>query len=167
MSLSDIAAKLTAHKPRLEAGHVWLAGAGPGDPGLLTLEVLAALQETDALVHDALVSPEIIEVAGQADADGGHAVVVRVRGVKVLLPTGFDGVAADMEVQRMLAAGLEDEVVAGCGDRERVFAVARVEEEAVESGAGDDGVAVLEAGFPIAEDGNGGFAGGGDVLFVE
>ncbi|HEY4192205.1 MAG TPA: uroporphyrinogen-III C-methyltransferase [Mesorhizobium sp.] len=51
----------------LEAGHVWLAGAGPGDPGLLTLDVLSALAQADALVHDALVSPEIIAVAEQAE----------------------------------------------------------------------------------------------------
>lgn len=67
MNLSDIATKLLARKPHLEPGHVWLAGAGPGDPGLLTLEVLAALTEADALVHDALVSPEIVAVAAQAE----------------------------------------------------------------------------------------------------
>jgi uroporphyrin-III C-methyltransferase len=59
--------KLLANKPRLKAGHVWLAGAGPGDPALLTLEVLQALREADALVHDALVSPEIVAVAEQAE----------------------------------------------------------------------------------------------------
>ncbi len=51
----------------LEPGHVWLAGAGPGDPGLLTLDVLSALTQADALVHDALVPDEIIAVAEQAE----------------------------------------------------------------------------------------------------
>lgn len=63
----EMLAKLTAHKPRLQPGHVWLAGAGPGDPALLTLEVLEALTQTDALVHDALVSPEIVAIAAQAE----------------------------------------------------------------------------------------------------
>jgi len=55
-------------KPRpLEPGHVWLAGAGPGDPGCLTLEVLAALAEADALVYDALVSPDVVAVAASAE----------------------------------------------------------------------------------------------------
>jgi uroporphyrin-III C-methyltransferase len=67
MSLAAAFDRLTARKPRLEAGHVWLAGAGPGDPSLLTLEVLAALAQADALVHDALVSPEIVAVAEQAE----------------------------------------------------------------------------------------------------
>ena len=68
MTLSaDALQKLTARKPRLMPGHVWLAGAGPGDPSLLTLEVLAALSEADALVHDALVSPEIVDIAAQAE----------------------------------------------------------------------------------------------------
>lgn len=65
--LASTLEQLVAAKPRLEPGHVWLAGAGPGDPALLTLEVLQALTEADALVHDALVSPEIIAVAEQAE----------------------------------------------------------------------------------------------------
>lgn len=67
MTFSETFQKLTAHKPRLQPGHVWLAGSGPGDPSLLTLEVLSALTEADALVHDALVSPEIIAVAERAE----------------------------------------------------------------------------------------------------
>lgn len=67
MSLEKAIARLN-HEPQvLEPGHVWLAGAGPGDPGCLTLDVLSALAQADALVHDALVSPEIIAVAEQAE----------------------------------------------------------------------------------------------------
>ena len=55
-------------KPReLQPGHVWLAGAGPGVAGALTLEVLAALGQCDALVYDALVSSEVVAVAQGAE----------------------------------------------------------------------------------------------------
>ncbi len=46
--------------PRFEAGWVWLAGAGPGDPGLLTIHAVNALQQADAVVYDALVSEDIL-----------------------------------------------------------------------------------------------------------
>ena len=50
--------------PRFEAGHVWLVGAGPGDPGLLTLHAVNALKQADVIVHDALVNAECLALAG-------------------------------------------------------------------------------------------------------
>ncbi|RCW28641.1 uroporphyrinogen-III C-methyltransferase [Ciceribacter lividus] len=49
--------------PAIEPGHVWLAGAGPGDPGLLTLLAAKALGEADVIVHDALVNEECLKLA--------------------------------------------------------------------------------------------------------
>ena len=45
-------------------GWVWLAGAGPGDPGLLTLHAVNAIQQADVIIHDALVSEDILSIAG-------------------------------------------------------------------------------------------------------
>ena len=58
-----IAAKRTG-VPVFMPGHVWLAGAGPGDPGLLTLDALAGLTQADVVVHDALVDARVLALAG-------------------------------------------------------------------------------------------------------
>ncbi|MBO1080570.1 uroporphyrinogen-III C-methyltransferase [Roseomonas haemaphysalidis] len=53
--------------PRLAPGHVWLVGAGPGDPGQLTLDALAGLAQADCLVHDDLIDPRVLALAPQAE----------------------------------------------------------------------------------------------------
>ncbi|MEE2720927.1 MAG: uroporphyrinogen-III C-methyltransferase [Pseudomonadota bacterium] len=50
--------------PTLDPGWVWLTGAGPGDPGLLTLQALTGIQQADLIVHDALVSDKTLALAG-------------------------------------------------------------------------------------------------------
>src|SRR2546421_3519271 len=64
MNSWNVLAALRGGIPVLAPGHVWLAGAGPGDPGLLTLDALAGLSQADVVVHDALVDRRVLALAG-------------------------------------------------------------------------------------------------------
>jgi len=44
-------------------GHVWIAGAGPGDPGLATVACMRALAAADSVLYDALASEELLRAA--------------------------------------------------------------------------------------------------------
>ncbi|SMX34712.1 siroheme synthase CysG [Actibacterium lipolyticum] len=60
-ALNDL---LAAHQGIAQkTGHVDLVGAGPGDPDLLTMKARNALHEADVVIHDQLVSPQILELA--------------------------------------------------------------------------------------------------------
>jgi uroporphyrin-III C-methyltransferase len=92
---------------RLLPGWVWLAGAGPGDPGLASLLTLSAIADADAILTDALVNDALLRLA-RPDAEiidagkrGGHPstpqdsisrrlVVYARRGLKVLRLKGGD-----------------------------------------------------------------------------
>jgi uroporphyrin-III C-methyltransferase len=117
----------------VRGGCVYLVGAGPGDPELLTLRAAGILAAAGAVFHDQLVSPEVLERVspGAELVDVGHragqarhevdAVVERMaerarRGMVVARLKGGDPFVfgrGGEELQRLLALGVPCEVVPG------------------------------------------------------
>lgn len=114
-------------------GKVYLLGAGPGDPGLMTIKGKGILECADVVIYDALVSPAILQMinpyAEQIDAGKRrgrhsksqaettqlliaqaqeHAIVVRLKGGDPFV-FGRGG----EEMQDLLAAGVPVEVIPG------------------------------------------------------
>jgi uroporphyrin-III C-methyltransferase len=59
----DQATIASLHLPLFCPGEVWLTGAGPGDPGLLTLHAVNALSQADTILYDALVHNAVLRLA--------------------------------------------------------------------------------------------------------
>lgn len=55
--------RVPADNAQAAAGRVDLVGAGPGDPGLLTLDAAAALRDAEVLLHDRLIPEAILDMA--------------------------------------------------------------------------------------------------------
>jgi uroporphyrin-III C-methyltransferase len=111
---------------------VYLVGAGPGAPDLLTLRAAKLLATADIVFHDALVHPETLALAGRAskvavgkrcgrvstdqrfinrslvEAAGRYEIVVRLKGGDPMI---FG--RAQEEIDALVAAGIEFEVVPG------------------------------------------------------
>lgn len=66
--LAELQAGLARERPAPGAGRVYLVGAGPGNPDLLTLRALNVLGQADVVLHDRLASGEVLELA-RRDAD--------------------------------------------------------------------------------------------------
>lgn len=113
-------------------GKVFLVGAGPGAPDLLTIRASRIIASADILFHDALVNPDVVALATRAekvavgkrhgrystaqafinkrliDAVQRHAVVVRLKGGDPLM---FG--RAQEEIDALTGAGIDIEVVSG------------------------------------------------------
>jgi len=83
---------LGGRAPDAAPGSVWLVGAGPGDPELLTIKALKALGRADVVVHDGLVSDDILAMAPAA----ARLINVAKRKSRHTLPQG--------EINRLLVA---------------------------------------------------------------
>ena len=130
---------MTPDLPRLAPGEVWLVGAGPGDPGLLTLLAARALAEADVVVHDALVDPGVLAMARpgarivHAGKRGGRPspcqpdisarlVAEAKAGVRVLRLKGGDPFVfgrGGEEALALAAAGVPFRIVPGADGRHR------------------------------------------------
>ncbi|HKG91641.1 MAG TPA: SAM-dependent methyltransferase, partial [Gemmatimonadaceae bacterium] len=64
----------------LDRGIVYLVGAGPGDPGLLTVRGAELLRACDAVVYDALANDEIVRQAARPDGAPAELHFVGKRG---------------------------------------------------------------------------------------
>lgn len=117
----------------MQSGWVWLAGSGPGDPGLITAQLLVGLSSADVIVHDALVSEDILRLVPAqskmhyAGKRGGKPSVQQAditeslidyarRGFKVLRLKGGDpmmfGRGAE-EAHALVAAGVPFRILPG------------------------------------------------------
>ena len=56
---------LFKHKVEMNLGKVYLVGAGPGDPGLMTVKGLECLRRADVIVYDRLVDESILKEANR------------------------------------------------------------------------------------------------------
>jgi len=124
---------LLAPTPAANSGSVVLVGAGPGDPELLTLRAVRALQSADVILFDDLVAPDILDFARREAkkmlvGKTGHApsckqddinalmIALAKAGRRVVRLKGGDPMIfgrADEEISACRAAGIAVEVVPG------------------------------------------------------
>ena len=120
--------RLSFELPEFEPGWVWLAGAGPGDPGLLTLHALNGLRHADVVVYDALVAPEVLGL-------GRHGAELGFAGKRGGRPS-----PQQPDISRRL--------VAHARDRRRVLRL-KGGDPLVFGRGGEEGLALVEAGVPF------------------
>jgi uroporphyrin-III C-methyltransferase/precorrin-2 dehydrogenase/sirohydrochlorin ferrochelatase len=154
-------------------GFVWLAGAGPGDPGLLTVKAAVCLAAADVVIHDGLVDPAVLDLychraeridVGKRKGRCRHlqpeinAMMIELAraGRRVVRLKGGDPMVfgrGGEEMRALAAAGIAHEVVPGVSTIAAVPACAGIPVTDREHGAASLGVYSLHRrnGMPLSE----------------
>lgn len=106
------------------AGKVYLIGAGPGDPDLMTLRAVRMLAEAEAVVHDRLVSPEILATA---PATARLISVGKAPGSHTMPQERINEILAELALAGLVVARLKggDPLIFGRGSEEAAYLAAR------------------------------------------
>lgn len=133
-------------------GKVILAGAGPGDMGLLTLKAYKYIREADCLVYDRLMSPKLVELAR---TDCELIYVGKENHKHVVNQDGINEILFQKSKQHELVLRLKggDPYVFGRGGEEALYLTERGVSVELVPGVSSSIAALADAGIPITHRG--------------
>lgn len=133
-------------------GKVILAGAGPGDMGLLTLKAYKYIREADCLVYDRLMSPKLLELAR---TDCELIYVGKENHKHVVNQDGINEILFQKSKQHELVLRLKggDPYVFGRGGEEALYLTERGVSVELVPGVSSSIAALADAGIPITHRG--------------
>lgn len=133
-------------------GKVYIAGAGPGDPGLISLKALEALKAADVIVYDRLVHPELLK---HADRQAELIYVGKEAGQHTLNQESINRLLVEKALQGKIVIRLKggDPFVFGRGSEEALALVSAGIDFVIIPGISSSVAAPAYAGIPLTHRG--------------